>query len=268
MSTKMKIIISVCVIVPVILLLVAGLITVRVIGGSDAFSGKYETVAYTVCGESKYSAVAYNDRLYYPVYFKPFEDKNNGGEPVGYVNEYSGWLNKIIFGTYLYRDIEDEAQTFINLKGKISSYYQDASLISTVDFDKYIDDKGNRNIDIIAINKAEAVINNSLYNVFSTNIKFDFNYQKLKEYGATYPTCVSTRKDLEDADVTFAIVLGEKQFDYEEDGEYGMVYGYILMKDDKFYYGNYEQEIDITDFFTDKDQIEKLEKIANDLTGK
>ena len=121
MSTKLKIIISVCVIIPVILLLVAGLITVRVIGGSDALSGKYETVAYTVCGESRYSAVAYNDELYYPVYFKPFEDKATGGEPVGYVNEYSGWLNKIIFGTYLYRDIEDETQEFINLKGKISS---------------------------------------------------------------------------------------------------------------------------------------------------
>lgn len=265
MSTKLKIIISVCVIIPVILLLVAGLITVRVIGGSDALSGKYETVAYTVCGESRYSAVAYNDELYYPVYFKPFEDKATGGEPVGYVNEYSGWLNKIIFGTYLYRDIEDETQEFINLKGKISSYYQKASNLSTVDFDKYIDDEGNRNIDIIAINKAEAVINNSIYNVFSTNIKFNFNYQKLKEYDTKYSTCGSTRMDLEDADVTFAIVLGEKQFDYEEDGEYGIVYGYILMRDGKFYYGNYGQEINISDFFTDKSQIEKLKKIAEDL---
>lgn len=265
MSTKLKIIISVCVIIPVILLLVAGLITVRVIGGSDALSGKYETVAYTVCGESRYSAVAYNDELYYPVYFKPFEDKATGGKPVGYVNEYSGWLNKIIFGTYLYRDIEDETQEFINLKGKISSYYQKASNLSTVDFDKYIDDEGNRNIDIIAINKAEAVINNSIYNVFSTNIKFNFNYQKLKEYDTKYSTCESTRMDLEDADVTFAIVLGEKQFDYEEDGEYGIVYGYILMRDSKFYYGNYGQEINISDFFTDKSQIEKLKKIAEDL---
>ncbi len=265
MSVKMKIVISVCVIVPVILLMVAGLITVRVIGGSEAFSGKYETVAYTVCGESKYSAVAYNDELYYPVFFKPFDDKATGGEPVGYVNEYSGWLNKIIFGTYLYRDINDEAQNFIHLKGKISAYYQKASNLSVVDFDKYIDDDGDRNIDIIAINKAEAVINSSIYNVFATNIKFSFNYQHLKAYNALYPTCVSTRKDLEDADVTFAIVLGEKQFNYEEDGEYGMVYGYILMKDNKFYYGNYDQEIDITDFFTDKDQIEKLKKIAESL---
>ena len=71
--------------------------------------------------------------------------------------------------------------------------------------------------------------------------------------------------DLEDADVTFAIVLGEKQFDYEEDGEYGIVYGYILMRDGKFYYGNYGQEINISDFFTDKSQIEKLKKIAEDL---
>lgn len=261
----MKIIISVCVVVPVILLLIAGLITVRVIGGSDAFSGKYETVAYTVCGESRYSAVAYNDELYYPVYFKPFDDKATGGEPVGYVNEYSGWLNKILFGTYLYRDLEDETQQFINLKGKISAYYQKASALSTVNFDKYIDDEGNRNINIIAINKAEAVINNSIYNVFSTNIKFNFNYLKLKEYGAKYPTCVSSRMDLEEADVTFAIVLGEKQFDYEEDGEYGMVYGYILMKDNKFYYGNYDQEIQIEGFFTDESQIEKLQKIANEL---
>lgn len=265
MSKKTKIIIAICVVVPVIAILIAGLITVRVIGGSDAFSGKYDTVAYTVCGESKYSAIAYNDELYYPVYFKPYDDKATGGEPVGYVDEYSGWLNKILFGTYLYRDLNDETQEFINLKGKISNYYQKASKLSTVDFDKYIDNKGERHIDIIAINKEEAVINNSIYNVFATNIKFDFSYQILKSYATEYPTCVSTRKDLEDADVTFAISLGEKQFDYEEDGEYGFVYGYILMKDDKFYYGNYDQPLNIENFFTDKDQIKKLQKISESL---
>ena len=265
MSKKTKIIISVCVIVPVVALMIAGLITIRVIGGSDAFSGKYETVAYTVCGESKYSAIAYNDELYYPVYFKPYEDKDTGGEPVGYVNEYSGWLNKILFGTYLYRDLNDETQQFINLKGKITSYYQKSSALSIIDYDKYIDSKGERNIDIIAINKEEAVINNSIYNFFATNIKFEFNYQMLKSFSAKYPTCVSTRKDLEDADVTFAISLGEKQFDYKQDGEYGFVYGYILMKDNEFYYGNYSQPIDIEGFFTNKDQIEKLKKISSAL---
>lgn len=256
MSKKTKIILAVCVVVPVILLLIAGLITVRVVGGSEAFSGKYETVAYTVCGESKYSAVAFDDNLYYPVFFRPFEDKDTGGEPLGYVNEYSGWLNKLLFGTYLYRDISDEANDFIKLRGKIAGYYQKTSLIPNgVDFDKYIDDEGKRHIEIIGINKAEEVINNSVYNYFATNIKFDFNYVKLNEFNKTYPTCTSTRKDIEDADATFAIVLGEGQFDYEKDNLYGFVYGYILAKEGKFYYGNYEQEIDVTEFFAD---LEKL----------
>ncbi|MCI7112077.1 MAG: hypothetical protein MR957_00225 [Lachnobacterium sp.] len=202
---------------------------------ADDEEAEYTRVARCLTDDSKMGPMVYRSQVYVPIKIELDYDEN--GKALGYIG-YKGQdcesrFYKMAVANVLYSDKKDD-QTYMQMSGADRLSYKKMSVMEKVDswkrdnvfllWDEDWSSESAYSKEVTGYTECEKQFVESLENTFG-EVKID--PQDFKKYDAYFT--IESYPAMKDA--------------VEGDNQIGTWVGCILVKDNKFYYGNYENQI-------------------------
>lgn len=198
-------------------------------------SGRYSKVAECLTEDYVMGPMIYNNTVYIPININM--DYHKSGEPAGYIvyknQNYNSKFYELTSSNLLYTDKKEEA-TYVQMYGVDNVSYKRLSVIEKANswkdekvflmWDEEWERESSYNKDVTGFTECDRAFVSELESTFG---EVELVVADFKDYDAYFT--IAGYKSLKDA--------------VEDEGRTGTWVGCILVKDDKFYYGNYENEI-------------------------